>query len=308
MPDIDHYLHAATRDNTRRSYQSAIKHFEVTWGGFLPATSDNIARYLADHAETLTVSTLRLRTAAIAQWHIEQGFPDPTKTPLVKKVLKGIRELHPQTAKQAKPLQLDELAKMVDYLDSEIKAATNNGSPARLRHFRDKSLVLMGFWRGFRSEEICRLSAEFIEVASSGGLNIFLPRSKGDRLSKGRDYYAPALARLCPTRAYQDWIEISKINKGPIYRSINRWGTLSDAALHPNSIIPLLRSLLDKASIDGVSQYSSHSFRRGFASWASDNDWDLKSLMEYVGWRDEKSAIRYIEANQQKVLFKRLST
>ena len=36
MSTIDQYVSAATRDNTRRSYQSAIRHFEETWGGFLP--------------------------------------------------------------------------------------------------------------------------------------------------------------------------------------------------------------------------------------------------------------------------------
>lgn len=74
MPDIDRYLEAATRDNTRRSYQSAIRHFEVEWGGFLPASADSIARYLADHAQTLAINTLRQRLAAIGQWHVSQGF------------------------------------------------------------------------------------------------------------------------------------------------------------------------------------------------------------------------------------------
>ena len=103
MSTIDQYVSAATRDNTRRSYQSAIRHFEEAWGGFLPATADSVARYLADHAETLTINTLRSRLAALAQWHLDQGFPDPTKAPLVKKVLKGIQELHPAREKQARP-------------------------------------------------------------------------------------------------------------------------------------------------------------------------------------------------------------
>ena len=37
MSNLDRYLHAAT-ENTRRSYQSAIEHFEAHWGGRLPAT------------------------------------------------------------------------------------------------------------------------------------------------------------------------------------------------------------------------------------------------------------------------------
>ncbi|MDU8614428.1 hypothetical protein RYA95_15045 [Pseudomonas syringae pv. actinidiae] len=30
MNDVDRYIDAATRDNTRRSYRAAIEHFEVT--------------------------------------------------------------------------------------------------------------------------------------------------------------------------------------------------------------------------------------------------------------------------------------
>ena len=92
--DIERYLQAGTRANTRRSYQQALEHFEVSWGGFLPATSDAIVRYLVDHAATLSSNTLKLRLAALAQWHVSQGFPDPTKTPLVRQILKGIRTLH----------------------------------------------------------------------------------------------------------------------------------------------------------------------------------------------------------------------
>ncbi|WP_139657711.1 hypothetical protein [Pseudomonas shirazica] len=67
MTDIERYLRAATRDNTRRSYQAAIEHFETHWGGFLPATAESIARYLADHADQHAVSTLRQRLAALSQ-------------------------------------------------------------------------------------------------------------------------------------------------------------------------------------------------------------------------------------------------
>ena len=48
MTKLDQYLDAATRANTRRSYEGAIRHFEVEVGGHLPATADQVARYLAD--------------------------------------------------------------------------------------------------------------------------------------------------------------------------------------------------------------------------------------------------------------------
>ena len=85
MSNLDQYLDAAERENTRRSYASAIRHFEEEWKGLLPSTVDAIACYLADHAATLAINTLRQRLAALFRWHTDHGFPDPTKSPLVRR-------------------------------------------------------------------------------------------------------------------------------------------------------------------------------------------------------------------------------
>jgi integrase len=61
-------------------------------------------------------------------------------------------------------------------------------------------------------------------------------------------------------------------------------------------VIALLRQVLERAGI-AAEHYTSHSLRRGFASWAHQSGWDLKSLMSYVGWKDMKSAMRYVEAS-----------
>lgn len=53
---VERYLEAANRENTQRSYASALRHFEVEWGGHLPATPDSVARYLADHAGELSAT------------------------------------------------------------------------------------------------------------------------------------------------------------------------------------------------------------------------------------------------------------
>jgi integrase len=290
MSSVEHYRQAATRANTQRSYRAAIEHFEVAWGGFLPATADSITRYLADHAQTLALNTLKLRLAALARWHQEQGFPDPTKAPIVRQVLKGIRECHPAQEKRAKPLQLEPLRQLVEWLTTQAADPHQ-----RLRATRDRTLVLLGFWRGFRSDELTRLQVEQVRVFSGEGLILFLPRSKTDRTSQGREYRVPALNQLCPVAAYQDWLALSGLTEGAVFRSIDRWGHLSVSALNPQSIVPLLRSLLASAGVPDAHQYSSHSLRRGFASWAGSNGWDVQALMEYVGWKDIKSAMRYIE-------------
>lgn len=216
MSNVDRYLEAATRDHTRRSYQSAIRHFERKWGSFLPASADNIARYLAEYAQTLSIDTLRQRLAAIAQWHISQGFPDPTRAPHVRNVLKGIQALHPSQERRAEPLQLAQLEQLVAWLDTQASAASAAGNVHQLQvHARNKALVLIGFWRGFRSDALSRLKIEHITVEAGRGMTIFLPRSKTERNHVGTTHKAPALSRLCTVAAHEAWLSASGLAGGP---------------------------------------------------------------------------------------------
>ncbi len=109
MSDLDAYLQAADCESTVRSYASAIRHYEQEWKGLLPATSDAVARYLVAYAPVHAISTLRQRLAALARWHAEQGFADLTRSPLVRKVLRGVRAKHTAQQKRVRPLELDQV-------------------------------------------------------------------------------------------------------------------------------------------------------------------------------------------------------
>lgn len=296
MADLERYLDAATRANTRRSYDNALRHFEVEAGGVLPATADQVAHYLAAHAEQFAISTLRQRLAAVGQWHREHGFVDPTRAPVVRKVLKGIQALHPAQPRQASPLQLTQLAQVADWLEDAIAAAlARNDAALVLRHRRDRALVLLGFWRGFRGDELLHLQVEHLQLVPEQGLTCFLPHSKGDRKNVGKTYRVPALSRWCPVTAVTDWVTAAELHAGPLFRRISHDGRLGTDGLHPNSLIPLLRRILAQAGLAGSDAYSSHSLRRGFAGWVNAQGWDLKTLMEYVGWKDVHSAMRYLD-------------
>ena len=233
----------------------------------LPTTADELARYLAEYAGRLSLNTLSQRLAALAQWHQDQGFPDPTKAPLVKKVLKGIAELHPAQEKRARPLQLEQLEVLVQWLEGQLsQALAADDRTGVLTHSRNKALVLVGFWRGFRSDELRRLQIEHIEVSPGEGMTIFLPRSKTDRNHVGRTFKAPALIRLCPVAAYLDWVGNAGLTEGPVFRRIDRWGRVGERPLHRDSITALLRELFRQAGIPEPDRYSSHSLRRGFAT------------------------------------------
>lgn len=296
MDKAQRYLAASTRENTRKSYRAAIEHFEVTWGGYLPTTAEGIVRYLAEYGETLAISTLRQRLAALASWHSSQGFPDPTKSPQVRQMLKGIRVLHPTRQKQATPLQLRHLQKATNWLEREANNAIEENDYLSLKRCRrDAALLLIGFWRGFRSDELARLTVDQTTAEAGAGITFYLPYTKADRDHHGTTYHTPALKTLCPVEAYINWITVAGISTGPVFRKIDRWGNLSDEGFKASSLIPLLRRILERVGIPAES-YSSHSMRRGFATWASASGWDIKELMSYVGWKDMKSALRYVEA------------
>lgn len=297
MDKVDRYLIAATRENTKKSYAAAVQHFEVEWGGFLPATADAVSRYLADYGATLSINTLKQRLAGLARWHIDQGFPDPTKAPIVRQVLRGIRATHPSQERQAKPLLLTELEKATQVLDAGITAATEADSrPLLLRLLRNKALLLVGFWRGFRSDELVRLSVDNVIVQPGHGMIFYLPHTKADRQYRGTPFKMPALAKLCPVEAYLAWQNLAQLQRGPVFRSIDRWGHVSEVGLHVDSVAPILRAILAQCELDTSDLYSSHSLRRGFANWAMSSGWDIKTLMAYIGWKDVQSAMRYVDA------------
>ncbi|WP_342624507.1 site-specific integrase [Pseudomonas alkylphenolica] len=289
----DRYLRAARRASTERRYAQAIAHFEAEWGGLLPASSESVVRYLTHYGDQLTTSTLRVHLAALARWHQQLGFSDPTKTSRVRDTLKGIQALHPQPVKQAEALALRELESCIEKLTEEL------GNPVhavRLRAARDQALLLLGFWRAFRSDELSRLRIEHIQLRQAQGLELFLPSSKSDRSNRGRVVKVPALKRLCPVAAYEAWLEESGLTEGALFRAIDRWGHMGQHALNANSLSRLLHQVFLRSGVDPAG-YSAHSLRRGFATWANANQWSSKALMDYVGWRDVQTAARYIDGN-----------
>ncbi|APE04643.1 hypothetical protein BM528_01650 [Alteromonas sp. RW2A1] len=294
---IDDYIHAATRDNTRKTYQSAVEHFEVAFSGKLPTTPDTVCRYLSHFASSLSFNTLKTRLAALAQWHQAQGFVDPTKSPQVKKLLKGIRVLHPAPVKKARPLDISELRQLDTHLLTEIDS---DDITVRLRALRDRALIWVGFWQGFRSDELSRLRIEHIENSSAQVLTLYLPQSKGDRHLMGKHYVLPQLQALCPANALKDWLTMLPPDQGAVFPSINRWGHLGTDAIHPGSIGKILQTRIDRAGIDNAMSFSSHSLRLGFAFWAASQHWSVSELMQYVGWKDPHTAMAYLESVRPK--------
>jgi len=96
-------------------------------------------------------------------------------------------------------------------------------------------MILLGFWRGFRSDELCRLSIEHVQAVPGAGISLYLPRSKSDRDNLGKTYQTPALLRLCPVQAYSEWLSASALVRGPVFRGIDRWATWARRGCTPTA-------------------------------------------------------------------------
>lgn len=278
------FLAAATTDNTRRAYRGALRHFQV-WGGDLPADEDMLLRYLLTHAGQLNPRTLSLRLTAISQWHLQQGFVDPAATPTVRKTLAGITRTHGKPARKAVALALADLERIVTCLV---------GRDTLTAH-RDSAILQLAYFGALRRSEVVRLDLTDL-TWEARGLLIMLTRSKTDQGGSGIVKAIPyGDALCCPATAVRTWVRIAGIERGPLFRSINKWGVLGSAALHASSVNLILADCARQAGVHGAASLSSHSLRRGMATSAYRAGASLRDIKRQGGWRHDATVQGYID-------------
>ncbi len=284
-----YYLQSATSDNTRKTYQSAIRHFQAS-NKPLPATSDDIIHYLVSYADELNPRTLSLRISALSQWHSYQGFTDPTQNPLVKKILKGIHREHGMPKEKAKALSIQDIVIMGKYLLQQEQTAL------QARNF---CLLLLGFFGAFRRSELIAINKEDITWEDEG-IIIQLARSKTDQYGKGIQRVIPYAAHaFCPVIALKNWLSIVNIEYGPIFRPINRWDQIQNKRLSAGAINLFLKKLATACQLEDIDKISSHSLRRGLSTSAARLGVDFAHIKKQGGWKNDNTVWEYIEEGEQ---------
>lgn len=286
---LQNYIHAATSDNTRKAYRSAIRQFEK-WGGRLPTDQNTLIRYLLTKVEKVNARTLDLHLTAIAQWHRYQGLHNPVDQPQVRKTMEGIRRSHGQPKKKAKALRLEHMAQMIDHLRK---------LPESKKRARDLAIVLTAFFGAFRRSELVAIRIQDLNWEPEG-LLIRLPRSKTDQGSSGSIRALPfGEDDVCPGAAIKVWIEQAQLSEGPLFRSINRWDHIGKKALNPGAVNDLLKGLGASCHFDFLPELSSHSFRRGLSTSAAREKVDFDLIKKQGGWKSDATVWEYIEEGQQ---------
>jgi integrase len=287
LKDQQDYLFKATAANTRRAYQSAIRQFEKA-GGLLPATEQELARYITNKAPLLNPRTLSLHLTAISHWHCYQNLSDPTQAAEIKKLLKGIYRTHGQPKHKAKALYPEHIDKIVAYLNQQ-----NN-----LKALRDNALIQLAYFGAFRRSELIAITVEQLRFETQG-LLILIPRSKTDQGGVGKIKALPyGQNTVCPVTAVRKWLEVSKIQQGSIFRGINRWNILQSEPLHLDSVNAIIKTLAQQCGFDFIDNLSSHSLRRGFATSAANIGVDFEWIKRQGGWKNDNTVREYIEEGQ----------
>lgn len=282
------YQIAATSENTRRAYQSDIRHFQ-NWGGQLPSTTEGILRYLHAFAETLNPRTLSRHITAIRQWHRYQNFPDPTQSPIVAKTVTGIVRVHGKPKNKATPLLPEHLIKIAGYLSSQNT----------LSAMRDNALLQTGFLGALRRSELVAIKVENINWQPEG-IEILIPKSKTDQENSGQYCAIPnGNEKLCAVRALKEWLDKAKINEGFIFRRIYKGDKVTDMNLTPTSVNDILKKHASASGIENADDFSSHSMRRGLATIASRDGVSLPAIMRQGRWKQVDTVMEYIEAAQR---------
>ncbi len=288
-------LQSSKANNTVRAYKSDFNDFGLfcAQNGFksLPSEPKIVSLYLTYlSSKEAKMSTLKRRLVSIGVVHKLKGHYLDTKHPAIIENIMGIKRRKGSIQKSKKPLLINSLKLIINVIDDQNKD--------EIKKFRDRSIILIGFSGGFRRNEIVSLNYEDLDFVLEG-LKITLRRSKTDQFGEGMTKALPYFdsSRYCPVVSLKNWIEISKITSGPVFRRFVKGTKLSENRLTDQTVALLIKKYLNMAGIDSKN-YSGHSLRSGFATSAAESGVEERNIMAMTGHKSTEMVRKYIkEAN-----------
>lgn len=277
--DIKKYIHASVSNNSRKAYQADLALF-LSWGGVIPSTPEAISQYLAKHATSHKPSTLSRWLVSIKKAHTSQNLLSPTNSDLVNATLRGIRRTVGTQQRQVKPVMKENLFDMVKGLEG-------------VKGCRDRALLLIGFAGAFRRSELVGLQLSDIEFVEQG-LIVSLRKSKTDQEGIGRKIAIPyARGSICPVLALKNWIELSRISEGAVFRPVTRHGRIENTNLSTQAVAIIVKERVKTIGLD-EKNFSGHSLRAGLVTSAAQVGVPSWKIRQQTGHKSDAMLNRYI--------------
>ena len=287
-------LKSSKANNTLRAYKSDFKDFGAFCAkhGFnsMPTEPKVVSLYLTHLSENSKISTLRRRLVSIGVVHKLKGHYLDTKHPVIIENLMGIKRKKGSIQIGKKPILINHLKQIINVIDEQ--------KIEKIKKLRNKTLVLIGFGGGFRRTELISINHEDIDFVQEG-VKITVRRSKTDQFGEGMIKGLPFFSneKYCPVTNLKNWLILSKIKTGPIFRRFAKGSILTRHRLTDQSVVLIIKDCLKLAGIENQN-FAGHSLRSGFATVAAEYGADERSIMAMTGHKTTQMVRRYIrEAN-----------
>ena len=287
-------LKSSKANNTLRAYKSDFRDFGAFCAkhGFnsMPTEPKIVSLYLTHLSTSTKISTLRRRLVSIGVVHKLKGHYLDTKHPVIIENLMGIKRKKGSIQIGKKPILINHLKEIINVID--------NQKIEKIKKLRNRTLILIGFGGGFRRTELISIDYEDLDFVEEG-LKITLRRSKTDQFGEGMVKGIPYFTneKYCPVISLKNWINLSKIKTGPIFRRFAKGSILTSNRLTDQSVVLIIKDCLKLAGIENKN-FSGHSLRSGFATVAAESGADERSIMAMTGHKTTQMVRRYIkEAN-----------
>ena len=285
-------LQSSKSINTVRAYKSDFTDFSLfcAKNGFksLPSEPKIVSLYLTYlSTKEVKMSTLKRRLVSIGVIHKLKGHYLDTKHPAIIENIMGIKRRKGSIQKGKKPLLINSLKQIIDVIDQQKKE--------EIKKIRDRSIILIGFSGGFRRNEIVSLDFDDLDFVTEG-LKINIKRSKTDQFGEGFTKALPYFdsSQYCPVVSLRNWLEISRIKSGSVFRRFIKGSKLSENRLTDQTVALLIKEYLSMLGID-TKNYSGHSLRSGFATSAAESGVEERNIMAMTGHKSTEMVRRYIK-------------
>jgi integrase len=137
-------------------------------------------------------------------------------------------------------------------------------------------LLLVGFGGALRRSELVALDVADIAETETG----LLVTVRGSKTDQERAGATIAIARgdvACPANALREWLDAAGIEDGPIFRPIDKGGTVRPSRLTDRSVANIVKAYAERAGFD-ASAFSGHSLRAGFLTSAAGKGASFKMM------------------------------
>lgn len=267
-----------TPPNTRRAYESDLRYFwswcsAIGWTDepIYPVPPEVVARFVVDHLEGLdddidqdlldrgvktkpgkhAMNTIDRRVSALSALHKTRGLPSPITDPIVSQVLSKARKAAARRGERPNKKKAV-IKKTLDLMLETCEAGS-------MLDKRDAALLLFGWSSGGRRRSEI-VGAEMLNLEEVGDSYIYhLGITKTEQEGDGGT--VPITGRAA--EALRAWLQAAAITKGPIFRSVSRYGYVSKKPLSGRAVALIVKARIKAADLN-PEIYAGHSLRSGF--------------------------------------------